>query len=55
MGDSEQEQAVFDRPGRSTTSSTGPVASGTLVYEELLNRDPRWALSEGSRHFDTEP
>ncbi len=22
------------------------------VYEELLNRDPRWALSEGSRHFD---
>lgn len=22
------------------------------IYEELLNRDPRWALSEGSRHFD---
>jgi hypothetical protein len=22
------------------------------VYEELLNRDPRWALSEGSRHFE---
>ncbi len=23
-----------------------------LVYEEFLNRDPRWALSEGSRHFE---
>jgi hypothetical protein len=22
------------------------------VYEELLNRDPRWALSEGGRHFE---
>jgi len=22
------------------------------IYEELLNRDPRWALSEGSRHFE---
>ncbi len=25
---------------------------GIASYEELLNRDPRWALSEGSRHFD---
>ena len=23
-----------------------------LVYEELLDNDPRWALSEGSRHFE---
>jgi hypothetical protein len=22
------------------------------IYEDLLNRDPRWALSEGSRHFE---
>lgn len=22
------------------------------IYEELLNREPRWALSEGSRHFE---
>ena len=22
------------------------------IYENLLNRDPRWALSEGSRHFE---
>src|SRR5689334_14363396 len=27
------------------------VPSGA-TYEELLNRDPRWALSEGSQHFD---
>ncbi len=24
------------------------------TFEELLNRDPRWALSEGSRHFEEE-
>jgi len=24
----------------------------TPVYEDLLHRDPRWAWSEGSRHFD---
>ena len=22
------------------------------IYEQLLDRDPRWALSEGSRHFE---
>lgn len=26
--------------------------SGIPVYEELLDRDPRWALSEGSQHFE---
>jgi hypothetical protein len=25
---------------------------GIPIYEELLGRDPRWALSEGSRHFE---
>jgi hypothetical protein len=25
---------------------------GVPIYEELLNHDPRWALSEGSRHFE---
>ena len=28
------------------------AAVGVPTYEEQLNRDPRWALSEGSRHFD---
>jgi hypothetical protein len=32
----------------------GPPAPGIITYEELLNRDPRWALSEGSRHFESE-
>ncbi len=27
---------------------------GVPIYEELLSRDPRWALSEGSRHFEEE-
>ena len=31
--------------------STHPTVTVT-TYEDLLNRDPRWALSEGSRHFD---
>lgn len=26
--------------------------SGDPSYKERLNRDPRWALSEGSRHFE---
>ncbi len=29
-----------------------PVFSGEAIYERLLNDNPRWALSEGSRHFD---
>jgi hypothetical protein len=29
---------------------SGAVAE--LIYEDLLTRDPRWALSEGSRHFE---
>jgi hypothetical protein len=29
-------------------------ASGLRTYEERLDRDPRWALSEGSRHFEQE-
>lgn len=28
------------------------TTAGIATYEELLNRDPRWALSEGSRHFE---
>ena len=24
------------------------------IYEQLLDRDPRWALREGSRHFEKE-
>jgi hypothetical protein len=32
--------------------SSGIVTKTDVRYEDLLNRDPRWALSEGSRHFE---
>jgi hypothetical protein len=32
--------------------STEPEVVPGPVYEDRLNRDPRWALSEGSRHFE---
>jgi hypothetical protein len=31
---------------------TGSEPEGLLHYEERLDRDPRWSLSEGSRHFE---
>ena len=34
-----------------TPQSPAPASRGIPVYEDLLNRDSRWALSEGSRHF----
>jgi hypothetical protein len=27
---------------------------GVAAYEQLLDRDPRWALKEGSMHFERE-
>ena len=30
----------------------GPAPGPMAKYEDQLNRDPRWALSEGSRHFE---
>src|SRR3954454_20594348 len=50
--DTERRQSVLERPGRSLKGSALPTPIGVPVYEELLNRDPRWALSEGSRHFE---
>jgi hypothetical protein len=36
-----------------TVSSIPKTPAGDdLTYEQRLNLDPRWALSEGSRHFD---
>jgi hypothetical protein len=51
MADLQHRQKRDARPsdGRSTEDSLLP---GVPLYEELLNRDPRWALSEGSRHFE---
>lgn len=38
------------RPSRwqGPTSTMAPL----LAYEQMLNQDPRWALTEGSRHFE---
>ena len=33
-------------------NSEGFSEQGLLTYEQRLGRDPRWALSEGSRHFE---
>lgn len=35
-----------------TINRTGSTASPFPVYEAELDKDSRWALSEGSRHFD---
>lgn len=29
-----------------------PITAMPVFYEELLNRNPRWAMTEGSRHFE---
>ena len=51
-GDSERLEPVLKRPGRSRTIVTRSAPIGVPIYEELLNRDSRWALSEGSQHFE---
>jgi hypothetical protein len=46
-------QPIFLKRGRiapGAGSGESPAVSPT--YEELLDLDPRWALSEGSRHFE---
>lgn len=41
----------IERPERAI-GGTVATAAGVPTYEERLDRDPRWALSEGSRHFE---
>ncbi len=40
------------RTGRSIERPEPPPTELVPVYEELLNEDCRWALNEGSRHFE---
>ena len=47
--ESEQQKSVLNP---SLVGSSRPTPVGMLDYEEQLNRDPRWALSEGSQHFE---
>jgi hypothetical protein len=53
MADLKSQRTPNERPR--LARGKGVPASGTGYvpgYEEQLNRDPRWALSEGSRHFE---
>ncbi len=50
-GDSKRILTIAQRKAEKVMAIVSP-APEVLVYEELLNRDPRWALSEGSRHFE---
>jgi len=51
MADLGKKRPGRKREGEGFTRSVVPTP-GVPIYEELLNRDPRWALSEGSRHFE---
>ncbi len=51
MADPLTQRARSIGPGHAQTTIASQ-APGIPIYEELLNRDPRWALSEGSRHFE---
>lgn len=53
MADPGTRRAHNKGPGQARTTIVSPTP-GVPIYEELLNRDPRWALSEGSRHFEEE-
>ncbi|MGP0062735.1 MAG: hypothetical protein ACLQGP_03915 [Isosphaeraceae bacterium] len=49
-----QGRAIEEKANRRGSSGqiSGYSEQGLLTYEQLLARDPRWALSEGSRHFE---
>lgn len=52
MGEPNIQRPLLGRPGRARDRLAPGALAGVPVYEELLSRDPRWALSEGSRHFE---
>ena len=49
---SEQSLSLQILPEQSPAQLRENASVPVTTYEDLLNRDPRWALSEGSRHFD---
>jgi hypothetical protein len=59
MGTAGRQQSAGEAMSRSTedpvltSADTAAQAGGTAIpYEQQLQRDPRWALREGSRHFE---
>ncbi len=54
MDDRAHHPSAIAPPGRTSAETARGDARATpeTTYEERLQRDPRWALSEGSRHFE---
>lgn len=52
LDDAEPWPSVPVRKGRSRARIAPATSIDMPAYETRLNRDPRWALSEGSRHFE---
>jgi hypothetical protein len=52
MGDPITHQPLVESTGEVRPAPVRTVPAAPPIYEELLDRDPRWALSEGSRHFE---
>lgn len=52
MNDYGKPHALRRRVSQGGNLTTPTIPDDVPVYEQLLNRDPRWALSEGSRHFE---
>src|SRR5690606_3281371 len=50
MGESRTQRALRD--SAQAAMAIASPAPDVPIYEQLLNRDPRWALREGSRHFE---
>lgn len=44
--------AAMPAPGRAATAGKQATSAPLVTYEQALARDPRWALNEGSRHFE---
>ncbi len=52
MGGLEDQRSLLPRSDDVQGEPAQTILADVPVYEELLTRDPRWALSEGSRHFE---
>lgn len=52
MGDPIPQPSLLRKPGQGLVQSVRPYPSNLPNYEALLDQDSRWALSEGSRHFE---
>ena len=52
MANLKHQRIIGMRQSPSVAGTKSRAVVPPIVYEELLTRDPRWALSEGSRHFE---